>query len=310
VELRQLAYFLAVARDESFTGAAQRLHVAQPGISQQIRRLERELGQQLIDRSTKPVRLTPAGYTLLPHARDALRATESGRAALAQLQGVISGRLSLGIIPGIPQVDVPELLATFHVSHPNVDVTLREEHPVPLIEHLRGNDYDAAVVGLSHPEPPDGLSIELISAEALVLVTSPGHRLAGRTHVAVSQLRDETFVTLTRGSSLRIHLEDACDAAGFSARVALETSDIHLLTDLVARGLGITIVPGAIAELGAARRELCVIDLQPAITQRHTALAWKTGRPQPPATDAFLTHARAWFANHANASHRAGRTSV
>jgi DNA-binding transcriptional LysR family regulator len=298
VELRQLAYFVAVAREQSFTRAAQNLHVAQPGVSQQIRRLEGELGRQLFDRSTKPTRLTPAGHAFLPHAHDALNATDAARAALARLHGVVAGRLSLGTIPGIPHIDLAGLLATFHETHPQVEVTLREEHPVPLIEHLRRNEYDAAIVGLSHPNPPDGLSVQVISVEPLVLVTAPEHWLASRAPVAVSRLRDESFVTLTRGSSLRRHLEDACDAAGFPARIALETSDVHLLSDLVARGLGITIVPRSIADVGATRHALRIIDIKPPITQRHTALAWNTGRPHPPAAHAFLTSARAWLAEH------------
>ena len=296
MELRQLAYFVAVAREESFTRAAQSLYVAQPGISQQIRRLEAELGQQLFDRSTKPTRLTPAGHAFLPHARDALSATEAGRAALARLHGVVAGRLSLGTIPGIPHIDLPGLLATFHDTHPRVEVTLREEHPIPLLEHLRRDEYDAAIVGLSHPDLPDGLRLEMLSVEPLVLVTAPEHRLANRAAVAVSQLRDESFVTLTRGSSLRRHLEDACDAAGFPARIALETSDVHLLSDLVARGLGITIVPRAIADAGAARQALRIIDIHPPITRRYTALAWNTARAHPPAAATFLTCARYWLA--------------
>jgi DNA-binding transcriptional LysR family regulator len=295
MELRQLAYLVAVAREASFTRAAQRLHVAQPGISQQIRRLEAELGEQLFDRSTTPVRLTPAGQAFLPHAREALHASEAGRAALMRLRGVVSGRLRIGTIPGIPHVDLAGLLATFHQKHPRVEVTLGEDHPIPLIEHLRSNELDAAIVGLSHPGPPDGLSVQVISVEPLVLVTAPTHRLADRASVAVSQLRDDAFVTLPQGSSLRRHLEDASDAAGFPARIALETSDVHLLSDLVASGLGITIVPRSVADVGAARQPLRVIDIQPPITQRYTALAWKTSPSQLPAPKAFLTTARAWL---------------
>jgi DNA-binding transcriptional LysR family regulator len=296
VELRQLTYFVAVAREESFTRAAQSLYVAQPGVSQQIRRLEAELGQQLFDRSTKPTRLTAAGHAFLPHARGALRATEAGRAALAQLQGVVAGRLSLGTIPGIPHIDLAGLLVTFHDAHPRVEVTLREEHPIPLLEHLRREDYDAAIVGLSHPDPPDGLRVEMLSVELLVLVTAPTHPLAARATVAVSQLRDESFVTLTRGSSLRRHLEDVCDAAGFPARIALETGDVELLSDLVARGLGVTIVPRAIADAGATRQALRIIDIHPPITRRYTALAWNSAGARPPAAATFLTYARDWLA--------------
>jgi DNA-binding transcriptional LysR family regulator len=296
MELRQLGYFLAVARERSFTRAAEQLHVAQPGISHQVRQLEKELGSELFDRSAKPIRLTPAGRALLPHAQTALDATEAGRNALHRLHGVISGRVSVGTIPGIPHFDLAGLLATFHAEHPHVEMTLREEHPVELLEHLRHDDYDATIVGLSQAEPPDGLHGEVISAEPLVLVAAPDHRLGRRRFAAVAQLRGEPLVTLTRGSALRTHVENVCDAAGFPARIALETSDVDLLGDLVARGLGVTIVPRSIAEAAAARHALHIVDLRPALTQRYTVLAWNEDRHHSAAVDAFLAHARAWIA--------------
>jgi DNA-binding transcriptional LysR family regulator len=299
MELRQLAYFVAVAREQSFTGAAQLLHVAQPGVSQQIRRLEAGLGAQLFDRSANPIRLTLAGRELLPHAHDALSAAEAGRAALAHLHGVVSGHVSLGTIPGIPHIDVAGLLASFHAEHPHVEVTLREEHPVALLERLRHDEFDATIVGLSQPGPPEGLRVRVISSEPLLLVSSPGHRLANRRSVSVDQLREVPLVTLTRGSALRTHLEDACHAAGFPPRIALETSDIHLLAELVARGLGLTIVPRAVAEAGASRHPLRLIEIRPSITRRYTALAWKANKRHPQAVLAFLAHANKWLVDAA-----------
>jgi DNA-binding transcriptional LysR family regulator len=302
MELRQLGYFLAVARERSFTRAAERLHVAQPGISHQIRRLEAELGSELFDRSAKPVRLTPAGRALLPHAQDALDAADAGRDALHRLHGVVSGRVSLGTIPGIPHLDLAGLLAAFHSQHPHVEMTLREEHPVALLEHLRHDEYDATIVGLSQPEPPDGLHGEVVSAEPLVLLAGPDHRLGNRQFAPMSQLRDEPLVTLTRGSALRTHLENACDAAGFPPRIALETSDVNLLGDLVARGLGVTIAPRSIAEAAAARHPLHIIGIRPAITRRYTVLVWNEDLYHTAAVEAFLAHARAWVASrHARA---------
>jgi DNA-binding transcriptional LysR family regulator len=248
--------------------------VAQPGISQQIRQLEAELGAELFDRAAKPVRLTPAGRALLPHAQDALDAADAGRDVLHRLHGVMSGRVSLGTIPGIPHFDLAGLLAAFHGKHPHVEMTLREEHPVALLEHLRHNQYDAIIVGLSQPEPPDGLRGEVISAEPLVLVAAPDHRLANRRFAPVTQLRDEPLVTLTPGSALRTHLENACVAAGFPPRIALETSDVNLLGDLVARGLGVTIVPRSVAEAASARRPLHILAIRPATIQRYTVLVW------------------------------------
>jgi DNA-binding transcriptional LysR family regulator len=296
MELRQLGYFRAVARERSFTRAAELLHVAQPGISQQIRQLEAELGSELFDRSTKPVRLTPAGRALLSHAEHALDAATAGRDAVHRLAGVVSGRVSLGTIPGIPQVDLAGLLADFHIRHPDVEITLREEHPVALLEHLRHDEYDATIVGLSRPGPPTGLDGEVISAEPLVIVAAPDHHLATGRFAPVTELRDEPLVTLTPGSALRTHLENACDAAGFPARIALETSDVNLLGDLVARGLGLTVVPRSVAEAAAARHPLHILGIRPSITQRYTVLVWKQDRYRSAAVNAFLTHARAWVA--------------
>jgi DNA-binding transcriptional LysR family regulator len=296
MELRQLGYFRAVARERSFTRAAELLHVAQPGISQQIRQLEAELGSELFDRSTKPVRLTPAGRALLPRAEDALDAAAAGRDAVQRLAGVVSGRVSLGTIPGIPQLDLAGLLAAFHFRHPDVEITLGEEHPVALLEHLRHDEYDATIVGLSRPEPPSGLDGEVISAEPLVIVAGPDHHLGTGRFAPVTELRDEPLVTLTPGSALRTHLENACDAAGFPARIALETSDVNLLGDLVARGLGLTVVPLAVAEAAAARHPLHILGIRPPITQRYTVLVWKQDRYRSAAVNAFLTHARAWVA--------------
>jgi DNA-binding transcriptional LysR family regulator len=300
MELRQLGYFLAVARERSFTRAAERVPVSQPGISHQIRQLEAELGSELFDRSAKPVRLTPAGRALLPHAQGALDAAAAGRDALDRLRGIVSGRISLGTIPGIPHVDLAGLLAAFHSEHPHVEMTLREEHPVALLEHLRRDEYDATIVGLSQPEPPDGLHGEVISAEPLVLVAAPDHGLAHFGLARVSQLRDEPLVTLTRGSALRAHLEAACEAEGFPARIALETSDVNLLGELVARGLGVTIVPRSIAEAAAARYPLEIIGVRPVITERYTVLVWNEDRYHSAAVQAFLAHARAWAAASRN----------
>jgi DNA-binding transcriptional LysR family regulator len=297
MELRQLAYFVTVAVEESFTRAAARLHVAQPGVSQQIRRLEAELGTELFDRSARRPRLTTAGSALLPHARDALAASDAGRAALAALDGVVTGRLQLGTIPGIPSIDQPGLLAAFHAAHPRVEITLDEGQPLPLIEGVRRDDYDAVIVGLSSPRPPDGLSVEVIDVEPLVLVTSPDHPLAAGPSASLTELRRETFVTLTRGSALRRHVEQACEAAGFAARIALETTDVRLLCELVGHGLGVTIVPRSIADHGVGHgTSLAIVDIAPPITRRHSALAWRTHREQPPAAQAFLTTARRWAA--------------
>lgn len=297
MELRQLTYFVAVAHEESFTRAAERLHVAQPGVSQQIRRLEADLGATLFDRSSRRPRLTAAGAALLPHARDALAATEAARHALAALQDVIAGTLLLGAIPGIPDLDLPGLLAAFRAAHPAVDIALREDQPAPLIEGLRRDEHDVIVVGLSSSDPPDGLLVDVIRVEPLVLVTSIDHQLATRHSVSVVELHGESLVSLTRASTLRGLVEQACAAAGFSARIALETTDVTLLCDLVARGLGVTIIPRSTADHSERHgAKLAVVGFDPPLGQRYTALARRRDRTVSPAAGEFLALAGRWFA--------------
>ena len=126
MELRQLEYLVAVAEEASFTRGAERVHVAQPGVSAQIRRLERELGQDLFDRSRRAVTLTEAGAVVLPHARAALAAVASARTAIDQLTGLLRGRLTIGTLTSVssPRFDLPALLASYHRDHPAVQITL------------------------------------------------------------------------------------------------------------------------------------------------------------------------------------------
>jgi DNA-binding transcriptional LysR family regulator len=309
MELRQLGYFLAVAEEESFTRAAERMDVAQPGISQQIRRLERDLGEPLFERSSHTVRLTEAGEAFLPYARAALTATHSGRAALAELRGLVKGKLSLGVIQGPPGIDLAALLAEFHAQHPGVEVTLREQPSDLLLEAVKRGDYHAAVVGLPEPQSPDDLSIQIIAVEPLVLVTSSDHPLASRQHATIKDLRDQSIVALTRGAGIRRIIETACNAAGFAPWISFETSDVHLLTDLVAHGLGVTIVPRSIAKAGATRQQLRIITIKSPLPERHTALAWRTSSPLSPAAHAFVTLARETLnapATHPTEAHQVG----
>ncbi|MGH9180498.1 MAG: LysR family transcriptional regulator substrate-binding protein, partial [Acidimicrobiales bacterium] len=203
--------------------------------------------------------------------------------------------LVLGMIPGLPDLDLGDLLAQFHQRHPQVQVTLREDQPAPLVEGLLRGGLDAAIVGLSDPVAPDGLGIEVVTIEPLALVTSADHPLASRDSVTIESLRDVPLVTLSRGSSHRRTIEAACSGAGFSALITLETSDCDLLTDLVARGLGVTVLPVSIAAPGVANGRLRVIELTAPRLRRCTALAWRAAQPTTPATRVFVALAHDVF---------------
>ena len=166
MELRQLEYLVAVAEEANFTRAAERIHVAQPAVSAQIQRLERELGQQLLDRSRRTVRLTAAGEAVLPYARAALAAVDDMHVAVEELTDLVRGAVTIGTVTS-HSVDIPQLLADFHADHPNVEITLSTDSSDNLIENVRTGQLDAAIVSVGPDECPDGLEVQVVTDEAI-----------------------------------------------------------------------------------------------------------------------------------------------
>src|SRR5215470_1301780 len=243
MELRQLAYFVAIAEERSFTRAAERIPIAQPAISQQIRRLEAELGEPLFLRDRRGIQLTPAGQALLPHARAALQAAEGGRDAVAALSGLLTGRLAVGLVHPLPDRRFLRLLGSFQRAHPLIELTLIEDETDAL---LAAGELHAALIGQGiYDRPPPSVESLLVAREPVVVAVHPAHRLAGRGQVPLRALREEPMVTLTRASKLRSTLETACHTAGFAPRIAAETSDLGVVAELAAEQVGIAVLPAS-----------------------------------------------------------------
>src|SRR6266536_2250176 len=166
MELRQLEYFVTVAEEASFTKAAAKVHVAQPGVSAQVRRLERELGQDLLDRSGRTVRLTEVGAAVLPYARAALAAVAGARLAVDELTGLVRGHVAVGMVVACSSLDLPRVLAEFHRDHPAVEVTLQEANSDPLVAALQAGQLDVAFIDLPATTPP-GIEIQIVADEPL-----------------------------------------------------------------------------------------------------------------------------------------------
>ncbi|MFI1184168.1 LysR family transcriptional regulator [Streptomyces sp. NPDC020799] len=288
MELRQLAYFVAVAEERNFTRAAEKAHVAQPGVSAQIRKLERELGQELLDRSGREVRLTEAGEAVLPYARAALAAVEGARLAVDELTGLVRGRVAVGTVTS-HNVDLPGLLAGFHDDHPAVEITLTEANSDRLMDDLRAGLLDAAVISIGSTTPA-GLDIRIVDDQPIVAAVAHDHELAVHRTVSVDTLRGRDLISLPRGTGLRTRLDDACAAAGFTPRIAFEASDPGVLAQLAARGLGAAILPGAFAEARSDELRSITID-RPALRGR-LAFAWRADGPAGPAGRALVARAR------------------
>jgi DNA-binding transcriptional LysR family regulator len=289
MELRQLEYFVAVAEEGSFTRAAARLFVAQPGVSSQIRRLERELGEELLDRSGRAVRLTAAGAAVLPHARAAIDGAASMRLVVEELSGLTRGRIALGIVTSCRGLNLPELLASFHKEHPGVEITLTEMHSDMLVKQLRARELDAAIIGLAETVP-SGIGVQVVVAEPLVLAVSHSDPLARHDSLPLLALKEQPLVSLPQGTGIRSCLEESCAKAGFQPRVAFEASALGLLAELAIRGLGPALLPASVADEYAESLKLIAVT-RPELRAR-LAFSWCLDGPISPAARAFTEYAR------------------
>src|SRR5882672_11615447 len=243
VSLRQLEYFVAVVDEGSFTAAAARLHVSQPGLSHQIQALERELRGPLLERLPRGVRLTPAGRTALPHARASLAHAERASSAAMRASGVDAGELHVGTLYSISVGVLPAALRTWRGTYPDVQVRLVEfRHTNDLIAAMEAGQADLAV----GPIPPvwDG-PVREIGAEEFVVASAPGSQLPGtRATVRFADLADRDWVHFTPPSGLADVLDSACAEAGFVPRAAVRTEQAPSALNLAQAGLGITLLPG------------------------------------------------------------------
>jgi DNA-binding transcriptional LysR family regulator len=253
MELRQLRYFQAVAEARSFTLAARRLRVAQPALSQQIRALEEELGVVLLERSNRTGGLTDAGVALLARAERILAEVHDAGAAMADLAGLRAGVVRIGCaLQTLAEGRLPPLLGEFCAEHPRIRVVLREVHTATALQLLSRGAVDLALVhlGQAGTRPPvgaraagDALALAQLYREPLVAIVGREHRLAARTAVRFSDLRDEPFIAFRPGSTVRQLVADAAQQAGFVPRLAFSTANLGTVRAFVAAGLGIAVVP-------------------------------------------------------------------
>ncbi|MDT5003092.1 MAG: hypothetical protein QOJ24_268 [Mycobacterium sp.] len=287
MELRQLEYLVAVAEEANFTRAAERIHVAQPAVSAQIQRLERELGQTLVDRSRRAVRLTAAGEAVLPHARAALAAVRAMGVAADEVSQLVRGTVTIGTVTS-HNVDIPQLLADFHAEHPNVEITLGTDTSDNLIENVRTGRLDVAIASVGPDEVPDGLSIEVVTDETIKAAVCLADPLAKRKKIRTADLRDRTLIALPVGAGIRNQFDRACAKAGVSPRIAFEASTPLALADLAGRGLGVAIVP---ASVPGGRADLHALTFVPELRGR-LVLVWRSAGPISPAARVLIDRAR------------------
>ena len=304
MELRQLRYLVALSEERNFTRAAAREHVAQPALSQQIRRLEEEFGLALVERTTRRMTITGAGELLLARARRILAEIEAAHAEMQGLTGVQTGHVSIGAMHTMGPIDVSLALAIFRERHPGVELTVREQSSEELAEMLRVDELDVAFLSVTERIESHGLGLHQLVSEELVVVLPHSHRLGRRRQLRMTELSGEEFIAYREGARLRELLVSAGRAAGFETRVTLESNESERIRRLVARGLGVAILPRSDAVAPGADVAVAALSA-PALT-RDITLAWREGRRLAPAAAEFLELARATFSDRGSGSPAGG----
>jgi LysR family hydrogen peroxide-inducible transcriptional activator len=288
MELHQLRYFCAVAETGSFSRAAEQSHVSQPSLSQQILKLEDELGARLFDRLGRSVRLTNVGKTFLPRARSVLRELEAARGDVVEQKDSLGGSISVGVIPTVAPYFLPPHLTSFSRKFPQVRFTIIEEITPILLERLRAGTIDVAILAL----PIRGHEFETfpLLTERLFAALPRKHKLASRSALSLKDLRAEPFLLLRDGHCFRDTAVAACDRARLHPQIIFESGQFSSLLSMVGAGVGVSIVPEMAIDKTSPCRYVRIADSQAARTIGAVVLR---GRSLTRAHLGFLSHLRA-----------------
>jgi DNA-binding transcriptional LysR family regulator len=286
MDLRQLRYLVALADEGNFTRAAAREHIAQPALSQQLRKLEQELGLTLVERTTRRVALTEAGRLLTARARAILLDVEAAQAEMQALRGAYTGRVTVGAMHTMGPIDISLALAQFHARHPGVELCVTEQSSEELAELLRRDEIDLAFLSVTERIESHGLRLAQLVSEELVAIVGRDHRLARHRRIRLEQLAGEEFISYREGSRLREVLLSAAAEAGFKPRIALESNESRRVRRLVARGVGAAVLPRS--DCVGPGAEVAVLRIDGPELTRDITLAWREGRSRSPAAAAFL----------------------
>jgi len=287
MELHQIRYFLAVARIGNFSRAARECHVSQPSLSQQIMKLEDELGEVLFHRQPQGTTLTDAGRLFAPHAERIAAEVEEAQRRVQESRGGVRGRFVLGVLPTIAPYLLPTLLEPFASDYPEVEVVVQEEITPHLLEGVQSGEIDVALLSL----PVAGAGLERVELfhEELLLVLPRSHPLARKKRVEMADLPKEKFILMQEGHCLSDQALEFCHARGdFSPRVSCRSAQVETLLALVKAGLGLSIIPEMAAKLGEG---IAYRSLGPVPPRRKVGFVWRSHRFQPIAAAKFVERA-------------------
>jgi Transcriptional regulator len=292
MEIHQLRYFLAVARTANFSRAAEQCRVAQPSLSQQIMKLEDELGERLFERTRRAVSLTPAGERLRAHAERVLDELEAARESVRDAGHSVRGRVVLGALPTVAPYYLPRRLQQFATEYPEVEVEVHEDTTEQLVRAVLAKEVDLALVSL--PVERRGLESEELFDEPLLIALPATHALAKKRRLALADLEAEPFILMQEGHCLAGQALAFCRMEGFAPRVSFRSAQIETVRAFVAAGWGVSVVPemacakAAGAGRGANKEAGAVRYVELAGLRRSIGIIRRAGRVATRATGALV----------------------
>lgn len=286
MELRQLNYVIQIANEKNFSRAADKLHIAQPSLSQQLSKLEQELGVLLFRRTTNSVELTQAGQVFVEKSQSILDAVEQLKQEMDDMAQMRRGRLVVGTLPITGSHVLPLVLPAFGAQYPQIEVILVEETTAKLEQLTASGGTDLSLLSL--PLIDTSLTYEPYLEEEICLAVPPQHPLASRSDsIGIAELKNEPFIGLKRGQGFRQITVELCEEAGFSPEIVFESSNIETVQSLVAGGMGIAFVPQMLTRSGGSEFTPVYLKLKSKPT-RTLVVASRKGRYLSKAAQAFI----------------------
>jgi LysR family hydrogen peroxide-inducible transcriptional activator len=293
MELRQLQYAIQIAAERNFSRAAEKLHIAQPSLSQQLSKLEKEIGVLLFQRNTSSVELTHAGETFIEQAQKILDAVELLHQQMSDISQLRGGKVVVGSMPITGSHLLPYVLPSFKLAFPDIEINLLEDSSMNLEKLTALGRTDLSLLSLPLVEP--SLAYEVIGEELIDLAVPPHHPLALRASnshsalpVQLEELKDESFIVLKKGQGFRTMTFDLCQKAGFVPQVVFESSNMETIQALVAAGMGVTLVPRYIARAPRSEFVPVYLPLAEPVPYRTLVVAYRKGRYLSKAAEAFI----------------------
>ena len=294
MEMHQLRYVVAVARTRNFTRAAEQCHVSQPSLSQQVQKLEEELGERLFDRMKREAKLTPHGEAFLGHAVRILEEMEAARREAIDAHGLLRGTLTLGVLPTIAPYLLPEVLAEFTKKFPGVEIVVQEDTTARLLKLANAYEIDFALA--SRPIHDERLEVKDLFSEELLLALPPGHRLTRKRTVSAADLETERLIVMKEGHCLGDQVLGFCGRGDLRPVISFRSAQLETIQSLVHAGLGISLIPAMAAQLDRADTPV-YRPLQAPRPARKITTIWPKQRPPGRAANEFLKMLSARFAS-------------